>query len=218
MTVALRIWSEVNLDEATKAAAEDRGVVQESNTWWGMTPDEYRANADAAYGEVAEVIRKTAHAFWRRYGGNLDDIMADANTAFMMGHRDNLQRSLPDPFHVQVRRWVWYGLFDEYRVRCRRHARCPQERGADITAHPDPYAADTGAFCMAALCEGLSADGALCVRLVLEPPPAIADVATAKGGEARNIRSTVRAYLLQEYGWQRDRVNDAFSEVREALG
>lgn len=217
MTVALRIWSEVNLDVATEAITEDKGVaVCNAANWWGMTPEEYRNTAGEAYTAVEEVVRRTAYAFWRRYGGNLDDIMADANYAFMMGHRDNLSRKLPDPFHVQVRRWVWYELFDDYRQRCRRAAKCPPARGVDVAATPDPYAADTGAFCMAALCEGLTADGVFCVRLVLEPPAEVAAVATAKGGEARNIRSTVRAHLIG-LGWPRERINEAFEEVRSAL-
>jgi hypothetical protein len=51
----------------------------------------------------------------------------------------------------------------------------------------------------------------------VETPAELEQVYRAKGGEARNLRSSIRQYLI-EMGWTAARIAESFIEVRRALG
>jgi hypothetical protein len=169
-------------------------------------------DAADAYATVAGLIRHQANKFATRYGVNRDDAGADANYHFLMGHRAWLATDdHPRPYHIHIRLWVWYGLLDTARTAARRHALAP------IVAMGDHVGGlvDNG-FDATGFADQLGDDARTVLALVLDAPPEVAQVAAAKGGEGRNIRSTIRQWLA-DAGWAADRINESFSEIARAL-
>jgi len=174
-------------------------------------------NADEAYKLVKNLIFHQVHKFRNQYGGEFDELVGEANEAFVRGHQQFCRGTSPTgrvieaDYGTEIRRWVWYTLFDKMRTRVRRQnhtpmeAICDRDFAAPATTHNTEWA------------EELSDDARYAVELVLHPPEAIEATAEAKGGEPRNYRSTVRQYLRTQ-GWAVARVNEAFSEIKGALG
>lgn len=176
------------------------------------------ADAEAGYAEVHDLIFDQVYKFRRRFGGDFDDLLGEAHVAFMKGHNQYMGGTTPTgqpiahSYATEIRRWVWYELFDAMRTRVARNARTPI---VSLGEH-DP-AGPAAAWDAADWAAELGQDARYAVGLVLDPPEEVAATAAAKGGAPRNYRSTVRAYLRAE-GWPPARINDAFEEIRLALG
>jgi hypothetical protein len=174
----------------------------------GLTPEN-------AWEEVGEVVVNTARAFAHKYRQHEDDMVADASMAFMKGVAAiNAGKSNADDIRVEIRRWVWFELFDEYRTRTRhRHKNKAVIEGGDAV---NLVADNRRRSPLADLYDELGPDALHTVGLILDPPEEIARIARAKGGTECNLRSTVRQHLTAN-GWGRDRINAAFDEIRAAL-
>lgn len=66
------------------------------------------------------------------------------------------------------------------------------------------------------LLEELPLDAFVVTHLALAPPPAIQEEIDRKGGTPRNIRSSIRSYLM-DLGWSASRVAESYSKVADAL-
>lgn len=162
-------------------------------------------NPETAWPELEPVVRRTVGAFVRRYGGRFDDLLADASLYYMRA----FETYVDGPFEPHLRRWVWYGLFDEYRTQLRRAVAHRAVGGEVVDALVDTmrcydWTAD------------LSEDATTALRLVLDTPADLLAVATGKGGQPRNWRSSLRDYLGR-LGWTAARITDSFSEIQDAL-
>ncbi len=174
------------------------------------TNDTIPATVEEGYDAVKNLIFDQVHKFRRKYGGDVDELVGEANIAFVRGHRSILEKGAKDGYAVEIRRWVWWDLFDAMRVRLERQRRV-KFTSTDDTG--DVYAVPTGGTWNREdfVC-GLSEDGRYAVALALNPPAAIEKVAQEKGGTPRNYKSTVRQYL-KDTGWSTDRINAAFEEI-----
>jgi len=167
------------------------------------------------YLEVEGLVKATVARFVRCYGGRFDDLCADADAAFWRGWRACCQgKHNSENFLVEIRRWVWFELFDEYRVRAQHRRKDKvvikhEEFIGDVArARPEFNALD--------FFDELSEDARVAAELVLDTPAELVAVVLAKGGEDRNMRSTIRAHLAG-MGWGAARINEAFDEIRGAL-
>lgn len=172
---------------------------------------------EEGYAAVKNLIFDQVHKFRRRYGGDPDDLVGEANVAFVKGHAALAAKATPaEAYPMEIRRWVWYSLFDAMRVRLERKRKV---QFSSTTDQEDVYAEQPKAvFDREEFVGGLTEDGRVAAELVLSPPEAVERVAMAKGGTPRNYKSTVRTYLRTESGWSTDRVNAAFEEIMGALG
>lgn len=172
------------------------------------------ATIDEGYETVKNLIYHQVHKFFERYGGDFDELLAEANLAFVQGHRQFIEDAAASKptgtYHSTIRNWVWYEMFEQMRTRLRRGSIVQISEFFDDTTKTNPW--DTGIFVAE-----LSNDARYAVMLVLDPPEEIKRVAEAKGGEPRNYRSTVRVHLEEDLGWKEGRIAAAFMEIREAL-
>lgn len=156
------------------------------------------------YEESEEQIHATVRRFVRRHGtsgGSFEDLLADAQYWFMeaYGRWDpEGRRTWTQELHY----WLWFGMIDDARARLRMNYGISNEPHAPPPGLADDYA--------------LGYDADYVVALVLDPPLDLGQAVQAKGGQSRNWRSSLRAYLRQQ-GWSSDRVNAAFKEIQEAL-
>jgi hypothetical protein len=172
----------------------------------------------ACYEEVRDLVYHQANKFHAIFGGDFDEIESGANMAWLKGHRQFAGGMRPSgevldtAYHIEIRRWVWFELFDAMRTRAARATRgvLPEACGeaaydfADTSFDDDLFARELGD------------DAAYVLRTVLEPPLCVMVKSQRKGGEPRNLRSTVRAWL-RDCGWGTARINEAFEEIREEL-
>lgn len=175
------------------------------------------ATAEEGYALVQQLIYHQVNKFQRRYGGDREELEGEAHIAFMKGHNYYTKGTrldgtpLKHDYATEIRRWVWFELFDKMRVRLRRQQSAPMVHLGDV----EPACrVDSGP---SRLVFELGDDARMVAELVLNPPAEVDRVYQAKGGTPRNFRSTVRTYL-KVCGWDTARINDAFEEIMEALG
>ncbi|MBU1067226.1 hypothetical protein KKE60_05535 [Patescibacteria group bacterium] len=183
-----------------------------------MTPADAPVDPAEGYELVRNLIFDQVHKFSRRYGGDFDELVGEANLAFVKGHNQFITGMRPSgkPFDTtyatEIRRWVWFELFDAMRTRLQRQARAQMISVGDMD-----YPVQSFEFDVTDWAAGLSSDASYVVELLLDPPEDVEEIIMAKGGEPRNFRSTVRAYLVAS-GWSARRISEAFAEIKEALG
>lgn len=176
--------------------------------------------AEEGYHRTHRVIFHQVHKMVDTYGGNFDDLLGEAYEYFMRGHNDYMRgttstgRVIDHDYLTEIRRHVWRGLFDSMRTRLDRERMAPCIP-IDNNDH-DRYK-EVSDFRAEDFVAELTADGAYVAELVLNPPVVIVRDAEAAGGTPCKYRTTIRAYL-RLMGWSALRVNEAFAEIKIALG
>lgn len=166
-----------------------------------------RQAAEETYLEVKPVILAAVRDIYKRFGGNFDDILSDANTAFLEAYESW------EPEKSSFTSWLRLRIFsttvNNLRHSCRDHARYEHVDDSQLTR-------PTGSFDPKSLLEELTEDARIVVQLTLETPAELEAVVRAKGGQPRNLRSSLRSYLA-EMGWTACRIAESFNEVRRVL-
>lgn len=158
------------------------------------------------YMEVRNLIFKTVHSFRAKYGGDLEELMADANTHFMKAHRTYN----PDkgPFLHWVKFQVRTELLETLRKTVGQNNRLPR-RNLNLGTMPTKVR-----FNLLDFLGDLSEDAATVVRLSLDCP---SEIKRAIGGrDPRKCRLAI-ASVLKSLGWNARRVGRAYVEIRKAL-
>lgn len=184
-------WSAFSTTETTKYTAAQREEI------------------DALYREYSHVIDEKVRAFCARWGGHYDDLRADALHYFLMAY-DFYDRS--KPFKTHLGYWVWYEMFDAARTRFSRQTKNPMVGGDALEV---VVAGARPAFDEEDFAEGMSPDARRVLHLTLHGKEVDA-AADKAGGKPHNVRAALRAYLA-DIGWCKDRIAEAFDEVKAAL-
>ena len=177
----------------------------------GLAPfkDREREAAEETYGEVEDYIRWQVWDLVRRYGGDFEDMMAEAASVFVAAYQTYQPGGGHPPFTIWLRNFVRWTLIDELRIRLKHQAR---HDPVDPAAVPRTY----GTFSPAGFAEELGDDARLVVKLVVDTPAELLDIVQGKGNQPRNFRSSIRQYLA-EAGWTAIRVAAAFREIQRAV-
>lgn len=173
--------------------------------------DPERDFADRMYRKVQDVIKATCVRFWQRHGGDLEELESQAQYAWFQGHKHHMECLGHPNYATEIRRWVWFELFDKHRTRTG-HRRAVKELrvGSDSLAFvAAPDMVDTLA--------DVSEDAKFVLRLVLRTPAHLAEAAQRRGGEPRNLRNVVRSYLSDCMGWTAKDIARTFEEIKQAL-
>lgn len=163
-------------------------------------------SAEETFLEVQDLIRKQVWGLIRTYGGDFDEMMAEASYLFIAAYND---WDGIVPFTTWVSNWIRWSLIDQLRIRIGHQARYTYVDDEVLTRNINNWQP-------ADLLEELSTDAAMVVKLVLETPAEIASIIEGKGGQPRNYRSTIRSYLIS-LGWTAKQISDSFAEIRAAL-
>jgi DNA-directed RNA polymerase specialized sigma24 family protein len=176
-----------------------------------------RLELDDNYRDCKAILYHTVIRFKRRYGGDLDDLVSEANEAFLRAcysWREEGGASLK----TWVRSKVWHALLKARRKQARRHRLLPTVGAAErlLAGLPQPRAFD-----LPGLLRELSEGAAEAARLAVEPPLDVL-LAARRHGRGKRLHAGARRQAVREYlaelGWSVRRINAAFREIREALG
>ncbi len=163
------------------------------------------------YDDVQRLIHHTVNRFRRRNGGDRDELLSVANERFVAAYRKyDVRRKTR--FTTWVSNSIWYGLQTHQR---REH---PLRKGKriDLTLELLPERKLTDR--LEELVSGLSEDAQFVTKLAINPPEEVRLVARCGRGENTpdGLRRGIRLYL-REIGWDAERIELAFEEVRESL-
>lgn len=168
-----------------------------------------RTSCEETYHDVENLIYDLCWQFKRKFGGDINELIADANTHFMRAYQAQSFDPSKSKFSTWVSNIVWRGLLcDHTRDRTRRVQVIASEK-------MDLNEAKLESKLLAAMAE-LTGDAATVLRLVVDMPEELAAASRARGGQPRNIRSALREYLAG-IGWSYERVAESFDEIRSIL-
>jgi hypothetical protein len=163
------------------------------------------------YEECRLLICDTVHKFIRRYGGEYDELFANANTLYMQA-RQNYASDRGTKFSTWLRYYVWKNLLEELRHNVSRNKRLPRVSVELTTCSVKaPVEYDTEI-----LLKRVSPEAAQVLRLILDAPSEVREAIAAKGDQPRNWRSMLRS-TLKDLGWTLDQIEDSFAEIWRAL-
>jgi hypothetical protein len=173
---------------------------------------------ECTHEEVNGLVIDTALQFSKAYGGETDELVAEARLLFMKCYWRYVNHyrktgSNDGTFTHYIRMKIWYGLLDNARRIARRRKRLTP--GVDLSALS---ARQGSSFTPEAFVANLSDDAAYVARLALDPPTPVRQRAASKRGEQApsSIRAAVVEFL-KDVGWGAGRIRTTFREIREAL-
>jgi len=157
------------------------------------------------YHEVADLLRKIAWDFHRRFGGDIDELIADANYHFMHAYLHPTFDSSRARFSTWMAHVVWRQLVRDRRRR-RKVLFCSDLE--DVPCQED-------AWSLSQFAEGLSADAGTVLELIRETPQELQSV-LFDGTPSRN-QKRLSQYLTESLGWTAERIHESFREITVAL-
>jgi hypothetical protein len=167
-----------------------------------------RKNAEETYLEVENLIRKEVWRITKKFGGDYDELLAEANVIFMAAW-DSYDLNCGTQFTTWLVNQIRWGLTEQVRNRIRAGKRFSRVDAEQLSGGYRNWKPSD-------LLDELGEDARLVASLVIDTPADIAWIYERKGGQARNLRSTIRDYLA-DLGWSTMRIAESFREVARAL-
>jgi len=167
---------------------------------------------EQSYEDVRRLIAKVSSSFRRRFGGDYQEIISEANVAFLEAYRTyDCDRG---SFSKRVSYVVYMQLVENACKRMNHAKKYPE-----VLITPDvPEKHHHGG--LGSILSEVSEDAAIVIRLVLDPPGELycrMPPPRSSSFRAEEVRDAVADFLL-DVGWATRRVIDAFDEIREVLG
>lgn len=151
------------------------------------------------YYDVQNMLYDIAHKFLRKYGGDFEELVSQANLYFMTAY--NSFSSKKSNFTTWCYFIVWKGLLNE--------------RQKEIKTNYIPC--DTNGYdedgCFIDFIDELSEDSKIIVGLILDTPNDLKILIERKGGTLPKVKTVIREHL-NELGWSMKRITESFSEIR----
>lgn len=163
-----------------------------------------KVELQAAWDAHAGLVIGTAYKFYRRYGGDLEEIKADAMSHFVdaaIGYDSRMS-----PQRYWIRNKVWLRLLEDRERRARRHRHETAARRRD-----DGYHLRSNVDWQ----DGLGPDAQEVVNTVINPPPDVQCMLLS--GRHKPISKEVLEKYLRQCGWRRCRIRRAFLKIEKAI-
>ncbi len=175
---------------------------------------ETQHDAATMHEDVKSLIIFTVNRYKAAYGGDVDDMIGTANVQFVRCHQlycKNPER-FTTSFTTALVKWIWSGLIDQHRTETHRGKMIYES-----LPHPNVVpSVNPSVFDLENFMGHLSIDARLIISLIFDTPSELVAIAEGKGGQPRNIRSTIRQQMI-DWGWTVARVRESFDEIRMVL-
>lgn len=172
-----------------------------------LTENKKRA-AEETYHEVENLIRKEVWRIAMRFGQEFDELMVEADVIFMSAW-DSYDPTYGTQFTTWLVNQIRWGLTEQVRTQFRNRKKFEAVDAEQVAGGYRNWSPSD-------LLDELNEDARLVASLVIDTPAEIAWIYERKGGQARNLRSTIRDYLA-DLGWTTVRIAESFREVARAL-
>lgn len=165
------------------------------------------------YKDMQKLIAKAAWNFWNVYGGDIDDLMAQANLIFIEAF-DDYDPSRSSKLTTWLTHKIRWGLLDYMRCRNIYEPHIPID-----DEFVETYSASNDGFSVMELLDEMEQDAHIVLQLFLEiPKEVMLDVLDSKQ-RVDHVRACMRNRLknrLRQMGWTVKRIKTTFEEIKEA--
>ncbi len=170
------------------------------------------------YEDTKGIVYDIVFKFWRKYGGELEELQSIGNEAFMDAYKA-FDPSRGNSFSTLLHFVVKHRLMDNFWTGRRRRMSSLDNVGADGKTFASQVRdhRTVKPFNLSDFASEMSNDAQTVLQLIVESPQEIADLVVERGNMPRNWRSTVRQYLRKQLKWTADRVAESFDEIRGVL-
>lgn len=170
--------------------------------------EDYRMITNALYEEIRTDLLRLAKAYRQRYGGDLDELLSDANLAVVIA------AGKYDPAKGELKGWLRYYAWMYWKNYTTRAISAPHTAGGDALS----LAQEDARRDARAVLQELSEDARVAALAALEPPADVLVNARLLQGETSpvSLRLAVTEYL-KDMGWGASRILAAFAELREVF-
>jgi len=162
--------------------------------------------------DVESLIRKTVWRFIHTYGGDFEELYAEACSMYIDIY-DTFDEDL-GAFSTWLYQRVFYGLLDKLRRTASRNASLPREH--DTSVVDNAPARQVNNYRLVEIYHDLSDEAKEVCKLVLDLPRTISYEADSRGGTTSCVRGAIRQFLLGA-GWVNEQISETFEEIKEAL-
>jgi hypothetical protein len=157
------------------------------------------------YEEHQKLLFHICHNFRKKYGGDFDELMGQANLAFMEAY-NSFDRKKGE-FSKRLAVMVWAALFEPMRKEARRNSMLGKvETPLELFGMDYPHFGQ----------DELSEDARAVWNLVTSMPETLRQDARKCGGIEKAGKRCIYDYF-RGMDWPRDRIRNTFQEIREAL-
>lgn len=181
-----------------------------------MVRDVPKAAMTETYADMERWVHGTIHKFAEHFGvRNKEELVSEAGVAFVKAVTTYTKDRGSISNWLRVK--IWKELLSARRREARRELRARELREALKRRSRIAYTAESRAW--EGLRATLSPDAARVASLALYPHPTVDLGIAERGGpeSPKNYRDSIKEYLT-DLGWPRERIREAFLELREALG
>lgn len=151
-------------------------------------------NTEVLYDRLNKLIFKTVHQFKKQHGGDLDDLISQANLSFVEACRTH------KPEKSQITTWVRNRIWWDLEEMRRQHVREAKRMTCLSASFEQPIKFDTDRL----IRQDLTHDAGQAVKTVL-------------GFGKKKQRKKHLVFHLLNSGWSGQRVVSTFQEIREAI-
>lgn len=164
------------------------------------------------YEDIKSLIFDTVWRFIGKYGGNIDDLMAEANLIFIecVDEYDETKAKFP----TWLTNSINYGLLDYIKKEYKQtHISIDRE---DTKIEPE----SPSQFSMIELLDEMQQDGLIILKLFLETPTEVIQNVLDEGKRLNHIQGFMRTRLrnrLRQMGWTLQRITESFEEIKTVI-
>lgn len=164
------------------------------------------ATREQNYVDVSRLVNKLAWNYVKTHGGDFDEVLAQANEAYVMAAASYVPEK--SRFTTWVYQQVWFRLRKIRRGRSVRTVELTEE------ALEQREAKTNWLECLMA---EISDDARTVVRVLVESPTDVLKALFGARPCGVKARKKLLRHMRREHGWSIARVLSAFSEIKEAL-
>ena len=165
-----------------------------------------------SFTDMNEALDKLVWKFRMRYGGEVDELRAEANLQFIYAHNKyNPESGLSYAGWVCFR--VWKCLLERVRRSARQRARSKDvgmENEYDVPTRCDDIR-------NVILFDQFSENAKAIVDLLLDTPDDLQTLITKRGGSMANARTGVRTYVQKTLAWSKERAIETIKEIEVVI-
>jgi RNA polymerase sigma factor (sigma-70 family) len=172
--------------------------------------------SEELFEKYKRLVNFVAWKFVRNHGGDFEETQADSYMYYVEAVREYDGRV---PLHSHISFWVWTRLLDKWRTEATRKNRVGPFFRSDLPQWLEETVIDRSwrqEWSLEEFLATLTEDAKTVVKLCLETPEELRQIAEDKGGSPRNYRSTVKQWL-ESVGWSYERIRESFEEIKTAL-
>ncbi len=164
------------------------------------------------YIDVEDLIYSTVWNFKARYGGDFDELKAEANLIYVLVFDSHNESK--GAFSTWLYFCIWKGLLD-FLNEVRKKDRC------GVVFHNLNKAKNSvkipTTFHLFEVLEEVGQDAKTIIKLTLYPPEGITEEDLKRGCSACKTRIRLKVWLRYRLGWSQKRIRETFREIRRVL-